>query len=467
MSETSQPAAARRGGAGQQPRPVRVGFVSLGCPKNLVDSEVMMGLLRREGLVITPDAAEAEVIVVNTCGFIDTARQESIDTILEMAELKRSGACRRLVVAGCLVQRQPEEMRRALPEVDAFLGLDDLGKVAAAVRGERGDAEIPAGGPATYLYDHQTPRILAGPSHSVYLKIAEGCDNPCAFCAIPKFRGAFRSRRMGSILAEAQALVAGGAVELNLIAQDSTNYGLDLGLEDGVARLLEGLAEVDGARWIRLFYLYPNRITDRLIEVMAGHDNICEYVDIPLQHASRTVLQRMVRGGSADHHRRILRRFREAMPAITLRTTMIVGFPGETEAEFAELIDFVEEARFDRLGAFTYSHEESTRAAALADDVPPEVKEERRERLMAVQEEISISRNRDLVGRILTVLCDGISSESEHLLEGRTEGQAPEVDGVVYLVEGEAHPGDLVPVEITEAHPYDLVGRVVGAPALA
>jgi ribosomal protein S12 methylthiotransferase len=339
--------------------------------------------------------------------------------------------------------------------------------VAAAVRGERGDAEIPAGGPATYLYDHQTPRILAGPRHSVYLKIAEGCDNPCAFCAIPRFRGAFRSRRMGSILAEAQALVAGGAVELNLIAQDSTNYGLDLGLEDGVARLLDGLSEVEGARWIRLFYLYPNRITDRLIEVMAARDNICKYVDIPLQHASRAVLQRMVRGGSADHHRRILGRFREAMPEITIRTTMIVGFPGESEAEFEELLEFVEEAQFDRLGAFTYSHEESTRAAHLADDVPPELKEERRDRLMAVQERISIRRNRELVGRTLTVLCDGVSAESEHLLEGRTEGQAPEVDGVVYLVEGEAAAGALVPVEITEAHPYDLVGRVVAAPAAA
>ncbi|MGD8377616.1 MAG: 30S ribosomal protein S12 methylthiotransferase RimO, partial [Acidobacteriota bacterium] len=330
-------------------RPVRVGFVSLGCPKNLVDSEVMLGTLRDEGMLITPDAAEAEVIVVNTCGFIEAAREESIDTILEMARLKTEGACRRLVVAGCLVQRHASELREELPEVDAFLGLDDLGRVAEAVRGERGDDRIPHGGPATFLYDHQTPRMLAGPRHSAYLKIAEGCDNPCAFCAIPRFRGAFRSRRMGSILAEAEALVRGGAVELNLIAQDSTYYGVDLGLEDGTAKLLEALSEIEGARWIRLFYVYPNRISDRLIEVMATRDNVCRYVDIPLQHASRSVLQRMVRGGSAAHHREVLRRFRERIPGVHLRTTMIVGYPGETDAEFQELLDFVEEAAFDHL----------------------------------------------------------------------------------------------------------------------
>jgi len=397
--------------------------------------------------------------VVNTCGFIEAAREESIDTILEMAAHKKGGACRRLVVAGCLVQRHPEEMRRELPEVDAFLGLDELGRIADAVRGERGDPHLPAGGPATYLYDHQTPRILAGPAHSAYLKIAEGCDNPCAFCAIPRFRGAYRSRRMGSILAEARALVEAGAVEINLIAQDSTNYGADLGLEDGIARLLEGLSEVEGLRWIRLFYLYPNRISDRLIEVMATRDSVCRYVDIPLQHASTAVLQRMMRGGSADHHRRILRRFREAMSDITLRTTLIVGYPGETEEEFQELLEFVEEAEFDHLGTFAYSHEESTRAASLHDDVPAELKQERVERVMRAQERISRRKNRQKIGRTLEVLCEGASAESEHLLEGRTRGQAPEVDGRVLINDGFARPGEIVPVEITEAHAFDLVGR--------
>jgi ribosomal protein S12 methylthiotransferase len=442
-----------------------VGFVSLGCPKNLVDTEVMMGALRRDGLLVTPDASEAEVIVVNTCGFIDAAREESVNTILEMAELKKSGACRRLVVAGCMVQRYPEELQRELPEVDAFLGLDDLGQVAEAVRGERGDA-LTGGGPATYLYDHLSPRMLAGPHHSAYLKIAEGCDNPCAFCAIPMFRGAFRSRRPDSVVAEARSLVEAGAVELNLIAQDSTHYGSDLGIEDGAACLLERLAtEVDGARWIRLFYVYPNRITDRLIEVMATHDNICNYVDIPLQHASRAVLNRMVRGGSADHHRRILERFRRAIPDVALRTTFIVGYPGETDDEFREILEFVEESRFHHAGVFTYSHEKSTRAAGLVDDVPMDVKEERRARVMELQEGITRGHHDALVGRTRTVLCDGICQETEHLLEGRLEGQAPEVDGRVLINDGEARAGQFVSVEMTEAHPHDLVGRSLGPAA--
>lgn len=445
--------------------PVRIGFVSLGCPKNLVDTEVMMGYLRRDGMLITPDASSADVIVVNTCGFIDAARQESIDTILEMAELKKTGSCRRLVVAGCMVQRYPEELRRELSEVDAFVGLDDLKHVARAVRDERGDA-VTAGGPATYLYDHLSPRMLAGPHHSAYIKIAEGCDNPCAFCAIPRFRGAFRSRTPDSIVEEARGLVAGGALELNLIAQDSTNYGSDLGMADGIATLLERLArEVDGARWIRLFYVYPNRITDRLIEVMATHDNVCNYVDIPLQHASRSVLHRMVRGGSADHHRVILGRFRRAIPEVALRTTFIVGYPGETDDEFRELLQFVEESRFHHLGVFPYSHEESTRAVALTDDVPPEIKEERRSQVMELQERISMERTQEMVGRTVTVLCEGPCRETEHLLEGRTEGQAPEVDGRVLINDGEAETGTFVSVEVTEAHPYDLVGRSLGVVA--
>jgi ribosomal protein S12 methylthiotransferase len=461
----------------RMPTPLRVGLISLGCPKNTVDSEVMLGHLDRDGVELTADTARADVIVVNTCGFVDAAKEESVDTILEAARQKSAGNCRRLVVAGCMVQRYRRELEKEIPEIDAFVDLDALEQVRAAV-GLNGapvkrpsplplpvmeqSRPAPASRPSTYLYGAETPRRRSGPPWSAYLKIAEGCDNLCSFCAIPQFRGAFRSRPTADIEKEARRLAGEGVRELNLIAQDSTAYGQDLGLADGPTRLLERLSRIEEIRWVRLFYVYPNKIQDSLLEVMGEENSIARYIDIPLQHASRPVLARMRRGGSADSHLRLLERIRRLVPGVAIRSTMIVGFPGETEDDFRQLCDFVDAARFDNLGAFTYSHEDGTGAHALDDDVPPELKAERRDRLMEIQQAIALQRNESRVGRTFTVLSEGACPETEHLLQGRLEGQAPEVDGRVLINDGEAGPGRFVRVEITEAHPYDLVGRAVG-----
>ncbi len=427
------------------------------------------------------------MVVVNTCGFIDAAKEESVQTILEAAELKTSGRCRRLVVAGCLVQRAHEELRREIPEIDAFAGLDDipgiLGHRRPRARGRGGPRPFPRSpeppappscrspprlrpAPSTagrlWLYDDESPRVLSGPAHSAYLKIAEGCDNPCSFCAIPAFRGAFRSRRLGSILREAQGLAAQGVRELNLIAQDSTHYGHDLGLADGPARLLRGLNEIEELRWIRLFYVYPNRVTDSLLDAMAECERVVKYLDMPLQSASRTVLARMKRGGSGESHLRLIERMRERVPGLVLRSTFIAGFPGETEAEFRETLEFLEAAAFDHAGVFTYSHEEQTPAFALVDDVPHEVKAARREQLLAAQEKIARAKNRARVGTTIEVLCEGAHPESDDLLVGRHRGQAPEIDGSVILNEGDAAPGEFVRAKVVRAHPFDLVARVLG-----
>ena len=452
-------------------RSVKVGMVSLGCPKNTVDSEVMLGHLGQAGATLTRNADEADVVVINTCGFIDAAKEESVDTILAAVRRKEEGLCRRVVVTGCMVQRYEEELRREIPEIDAFVDLDGLGEIARAVGMEEGAANstaavpLPAAPtglhPATYLYDAATPRTLSGPSWSAYLKIAEGCDNTCSFCAIPRFRGAFRSRPLDDIVLEARNLAAAGIVELNLIAQDSTAYGGDLGLREGPTRLVEALADIQELKWVRLFYVYPNKIDDSLLHAMGERSNIAAYIDIPLQHAARSVLARMRRGGSASGHLRLLERIRRFIPGVAIRSTVIVGFPGETETEFQEVLTFIREARFDHLGAFTYSHEDHTTAAALDDDVPAQMKEDRRGLVMAEQEAIAAARNGDRVGSRLTVLCEGTCLETEYLLQGRLEGQAPEVDGRVLIQEGIAKAGQFVQVEITEAHPYDLVGRVV------
>ncbi|MCZ6599596.1 MAG: 30S ribosomal protein S12 methylthiotransferase RimO [Acidobacteria bacterium] len=452
-------------------RSVKVGMVSLGCPKNTVDSEVMLGHLGQAGATLTRNADEADVVVINTCGFIDAAKEESVDTILAAVRRKEEGLCRRVVVTGCMVQRYGEELRREIPEIDAFVDLDGLGEIARAVGMEEGAANstaavpLPAAPtglhPATYLYDAATPRTLSGPSWSAYLKIAEGCDNTCSFCAIPRFRGAFRSRPLDDIVREARNLAAAGIVELNLIAQDSTAYGGDLGLREGPTRLVEALADIQELKWVRLFYVYPNKVDDSLLHAMGERSNIAAYIDIPLQHAARSVLARMRRGGSASGHLRLLERIRRFIPGVAIRSTVIVGFPGETETEFQEVLTFIREARFDHLGAFTYSHEDHTTAAALDDDVPAQMKEDRRGLVMAEQEAIASARNGDRVGSRLTVLCEGTCLETEYLLQGRLEGQAPEVDGRVLIQEGIAKAGQFVQVEITEAHPYDLVGRVV------
>ena len=441
-------------------------MVSLGCPKNLVDSEVMLGTLEGRGYSITADPRVADVIVVNTCAFIDPARRESVDTILEMADLKKTGRCRRLVVAGCMVQRHHDELERAIPEIDAFVGLNDVERIAEACALSAGARFEASRAVARYLYSHESPRRLATPGHTAYLKISEGCDHTCSFCAIPSFRGAQRSRPIDSIVAEARRLAGSGAVELNLIAQDTTDYGADLRDGTTAARLLRALEAVEGIRWIRVLYAYPNRITPDFVEALASCRRVARYLDMPLQHADAGLLRVMRRGGSYGTHMKLIGTLRSRVPGMALRTTFIVGFPGETEAQFLTLCRFVQEAEFDHVGVFTYSEEIGTPAAARPDDVAPEIKEDRRARLMSIQERVAARRNRALVGRTIEVLVDGGHEESDWILCGRTEGQAPEVDGRVLITDapGPLAPGRFVPVRIDEAHPYDLVGTAVGAP---
>ncbi len=455
----------------------KIGFVSLGCPKNLVDSEVMMGQLKQHGYELTTDREAADVIVVNTCGFIQSAKEESINTILEMAELKDSANLKRLVVAGCLVERYRQDLLNQLPEVDAVLGTSEIEKIVAAVDPAavaRQDAAFVAAnahatwmtrGLPTYIYDENSPRVLATPKHFAYVKIAEGCDHTCAFCAIPQMRGNYRSRRAGSILREAEALAAQGVKELVLISQDSTQYGLDLGIRDGLADLLRSLARVDGIEWIRVMYTYPNSLSDATLRGMAEEEKVCNYLDMPLQHASAAVLKRMRRGGNRQLLEKLLARARQFVPGIALRTTFIVGFPGETDEDFDELMQFVREVEFDRVGVFTYSDEEGTHGYELDGKVPARVMRQRRAKLMREQAKISKRRNQALIGKRFRALLEGVSEESELLLQARLESQAPEVDGHVLINDAPegfvGEPGDFIEIEITEAHEYDLVAKAV------
>ncbi len=466
--------------------------MSLGCPKNLVDSEVMMGMLAQAGAELTPRAQDADVVVVNTCSFIDRAQRESVDTILEMARLKASGSAQKLVVAGCLVERYRDEIRKNIPEVDAVVGTGELESILSATglqphnpaspfvilqsrpeaeaRSQQGRfsreswdgaiADLP-----NYLYDETTPRILATPRHSAYIKIAEGCDHPCAFCIIPQLRGKFRSRRFESVIAEAERLARSGVREITLIGQDTTCYGEDFGLKDGLTLLLEKLAGIPDLRWIRFLYAYPNKVTGRLLDTIAAHENICSYIDVPLQHASAPVLKRMKRGGSAELFLRSIAKMRRTIPNLTLRTSFIVGFPGETEQDFEELCDFVREAQFDWMGAFSYSDEDGAAAYALRDKVPAREIERRRKRLMQIQRQISKRAKKSLIGKEFDLLLEGTSEETELLLEGRTVMHAPEIDGKVFVNDVpqgvEPQPGEFYRCEITEAHDYDLVARIV------
>jgi ribosomal protein S12 methylthiotransferase len=445
------------------PAPLRVGFVSLGCPKNLVDTEIMLGSLRRDGCAVSTDPAESDVIVVNTCGFIEPAKRESIETILEMAEHKKTGRCRRLVVAGCLVQRYHQQLRREIPEIDAFVSLDQLEGIVKAVRSDlRGaafDPAAPISGAARALYDHRQARVLATLPHLAYLKISEGCDHPCSFCAIPSMRGAMRSRRVESLVAEASDLAGGGVRELVLIAQDSTDYGRDLGDGTDLPVLLRALERVDGIEWIRIHYAYPNRVTPALLETMARSAKVCRYLDVPLQHADAAILKAMKRGGGRRLFAALLEEIRAVMPDCAVRTTFIVGFPGESEAAFEDLLDFVRASRFDHLGVFTYSHEEGTSAFELADDVPQEVKEERRRRLMEAQSAIALESNLRLVGKTVRVRVDR-KDPGGHFFAGRMASQAPDVDSRVLIAGHPAHLGRLIDVRIEAAHPYDLVGSL-------
>jgi ribosomal protein S12 methylthiotransferase len=447
----------------------KVGMVSLGCPKNLVDSEVMMGLLARQGYELTTDSSAADVLVVNTCGFIDSARQESVETILEMAQLKQTGNLKRLIVAGCLVERYREELQREIPEIDACIGVNQLKEIESLVE-PNGRRILPvysegAAAPELFLYDETTPRLRATAPYTAYVKIAEGCDHTCAFCIIPKLRGVFRSRSPESILREVEMLAAQGVKEFVLISQDTTNYGTDLALRDGLARLVDSIAAVPGVEWVRFLYCYPTAITDELLDVMARHVNVCKYFDIPLQHASRRVLGRMRRGGTRTAYERLIERIRKRVPGVAVRTTFIVGFPGEREEDFEELLDFVGAVEFDRVGVFTYSDEENAAGFELDEKVDPAIAKKREQRLMKEQSRISLRRNRRLIGTRVRVLLEGKSKESDLLLEGRMESQAPEIDGSILIndVPESAKPraGDFVTVEITEAHEYDLLGRIV------
>jgi ribosomal protein S12 methylthiotransferase len=532
-----------------------VGFISLGCPKNLVDSEVMMGLLDRAGARLTAHPEEAEILIVNTCSFIDTAKQESVDAILEMARHKSSGRAKKLIVAGCLVERYRDEIRKSIPEVDAVVGTGELEAILEAaglapiaapspfnILSGGGSAEVRPGVESraathkhfaedrdravgqgfspdirpinttgagrdgfqpihlspegksrpegdhreqqgrfrrddwqgathllpTYLYDETTPRFLTTPKSSAYIKIAEGCDHPCSFCVIPNLRGKFRSRRFESVVAEARQLVARGVREITLIGQDTTCYGEDLGLKDGLAQLLDALAQIDGLRWLRFLYAYPNRITGRLLETIAKHDNICKYLDLPLQHAAPAVLKRMKRGGGPEIFLKTLEKVRATIPGIALRTSFIVGFPGESLRDFEVLQEFIGEAKFDWLGVFNYSDEEGSSAFSLDAKVSKRTIESRKRKLMKTQQSISKRAKQQWVGRELVVLAEGESEETPLLWEGRTQFHAPEIDGKLYINDF----GDLPALEpsrfyrarITEAHDYDVVARILSGP---
>jgi ribosomal protein S12 methylthiotransferase len=494
-----------------------VGFISLGCPKNLVDSEVMMGLLDRAGARLTSHPDKADILVVNTCSFIDNAKQESVNTILEMARHKTSGRAKKLIVAGCLVERYRDEIQKSIPEVDAVVGTGELESILAAAGLQSPPAAAPSlfniittksaetrpgqesqsGTPTptsrpegdhreqqgrfrrdswqgathllpTYLYDETTPRFLTTPKSSAYIKIAEGCDHPCTFCVIPNLRGKFRSRRFESVVTEAHQLVARGVQEITLIGQDTTCYGEDLGLKDGLATLLDSLAKVEGLRWLRFLYAYPNRITGKLLDTIARHDNICKYLDVPLQHASPAVLKRMKRGANADIFLKTLEKVRAAVPGIALRTTFIVGFPGESLRDFQLLEEFIGEARFDWLGVFNYSDEEGSAAFSLDQRVPHRTIESRKRRLMKLQQSISKRAKQQWVGRELVVLAEGESEETPLLWEGRTQFHAPEIDGKVYINDFGANqslnPGRFYSAVITEAHDYDVVARILSDP---
>jgi ribosomal protein S12 methylthiotransferase len=446
----------------------KVGFVSLGCPKNLVDSEVMMGILARDGYELTPRADEAEVLVVNTCSFIEAAQKESVEAILEMAEHKKFGAAKKLIVAGCLVERYREQILEQVPEVDAVVGTGEVERILEAVHG---DLRVLAAQPPTFLYHDFTPRIVTTPKHTAYIKVAEGCDHPCTFCIIPELRGKFRSRRFESVLREAENLAGAGTREITLIGQDTTSYGEDLGLRDGLAQLLAKLAQMEELLWVRFLYAYPNRVTQKLLDTMAEHPRLAKYVDMPLQHASRNVLARMKRGSNGDAFLHLLERLRKTIPGVALRTSFIVGFPGETERDFQELCDFVKAAKLDWMGVFEYSDVDNAESYALDEKVDAETTADRRNRLMALQKKISRgnlrAKYRTAKRDSFVALVEGPSKDNLLVWEARLEGMAPEIDGKLYLTDiqlasGEvAETGDVVRVQIVKSDAYDLIGRVV------
>jgi ribosomal protein S12 methylthiotransferase len=435
----------------------------------------MMGILARAGYELTPRAGEADVLVVNTCSFIAPAQQESVQSILEMAEYKKFGRAQKLIVAGCMVERYRNQIREQIPEVDAVIGTGEVESILAACEGEVRSSAESGGDPPTYLYHDATPRVLATPRHSAYIKINEGCDHPCTFCVIPQLRGKFRSRRFESVVREAETLAAAGVREISLIGQDTTYYGEDLGIRDGLPLLLERLAQVEDLHWVRFLYCYPNRITPKLLDTIAAHPRLAKYLDVPLQHASRSVLARMKRGSNADAFLKMLERIRKAIPNVSIRTSFIVGFPGETEKEFEELCDFVCAAEFDCMGVFMYSDEDAAKSFALEHKVDEETIRRRHNELMALQKGISRKKLRRRVGQELQVMLEGPSKETDLVWEARHEGMAPEIDGKIYITEFEGvndaselpPAGTIATIEVTESKDYDLIGRAVkfAAPA--
>lgn len=451
------------------PKKKKIHIVSLGCARNLVDSEVMAGLLKNNDYEMVQEPAAADVVLVNTCGFIGPAKEESIETILDVARLKKKGRLKKLIVGGCLSQRYPGELARELPEVDLFIGTGEVPRIAEILRQhESGSAKRHYVGIPSYLYDHDTPRLLSTPSYTAFVKVSEGCDHKCAFCIIPQLRGPHRSRSIRSVVEETAALGRSGVKEINLIAQDLTAYGRDRRDGTTLARLLAEMARVDGIEWIRLLYAYPNFLETPLLEIIRESAKICKYIDIPFQHISRPVLQRMRRGKSGSQVREAVAMLRSAIPDLTLRTSLIVGFPGETEEDFAQLLDFVEETQFERLGVFKYSEEEGTAAARMGETVSEEEKERRWQEIMDLQSAISRKKNEALIGTIQHVMIDAIDRESGNFT-GRTQAHAPEVDGVVIIENGEfdestrSLPGDMIEVKITGASDYDLMGEKLHA----
>jgi len=437
-------------------------MVSLGCPKNLVDAEVMLGVLPKQEYEITTDEKEADIIIVNTCSFIKEAKQESIDAILDLAERKHDGHCHTLIVSGCLPQRYQEELAQELPEVDIFIGTGDYPRIAEILAEKGGtDSQLRYVGDPDYIYDETLPRLNSSPSWYSYLKIGEGCSNCCSYCIIPKLRGAYRSRPLDALVAEAERLVARGVKEINVISQDITRYGSDLTDGSTLETLLRRLAAIEGLQWIRLLYAYPDGITDGLIELIRDEPKICKYLDIPIQHISDPVLKAMKRRSSEGQIRTLIARLRGEIPGITLRTSLIVGFPGETVDDFNTLMHFVEQTGFDRLGVFCYSREEGTPAAEMPEQVSERVKRERYRKLMRAQARLSFRRNRALIGQVEQVVVEGYSEETELLLKGRSSRQAPDIDGQVYITAGTADVGDIVNLRITDSSDYDLIGEIV------
>jgi ribosomal protein S12 methylthiotransferase len=446
----------------EETRKQKVSMVSLGCPKNLVDAEVMLGLLSKQDYEITTNEKAADVIIVNTCSFIKEAKQESIDTILDLAERKHDGRCHTLIVSGCLPQRYQEELAKELPEVDIFIGTGDYPRIAEILAEKSGtDHQLRYIGDPDYIYDETLPRLNSSPAWYSYLKIGEGCSNCCSYCIIPQLRGAYRSRPEDALVAEAERLVARGVKELNIISQDITRYGSDLADGANLETLIRRLAAIDGLRWIRLLYAYPDGITNSLIELIRDEPKVCKYLDIPIQHISDPILKAMKRRSSEQQIRDLIVKLRSEIPGIALRTSLIVGFPGETVEDFTTLTQFVEQTQFDRLGVFCYSKEEGTPAAEMPEQVTERVKRERHRKLMRAQARLSFRRNRSLIGTIEQVIVEGFSEETELLLKGRSSRQAPDIDGQVYITSGNANVGDIVTLKITDSSDYDLIGEII------